>query len=70
MRWYKRLVAQKFDGSKERKKRGRLHADEEIEPLVIRMANDNFTWGYRRIQEVLKDLGHQIDEMRSGGKRL
>ena len=63
MRWYKRLIAAKFDGSLQRKERGRPRVDEEIEQLVIRMAQENPTWGYRRIQGALANLGHRIDKI-------
>ncbi len=63
MRWYKRLIAQKFDGSKQRRQRGRPRVAEEIELLVVRMAEENRTWGYRRIQGALANLGHQIDKL-------
>ena len=33
----------------------------EIEPLVMRMANENPRWGYRRIQGALSNLGPDID---------
>jgi hypothetical protein len=33
---------------------------EEIEKLVVRLANENHTWGYRRIQGALANLGHDI----------
>ena len=61
MRWYKRLIADKFDGSRKRKAPGRPRVDEEIEQLVIRMAEENPTWGYRRIQGALANVGHHID---------
>jgi putative transposase len=32
----------------------------EIRQLVARMAEDNPTWGYTRIQGALKNLGHQV----------
>jgi hypothetical protein len=35
MRWYHRLIAQKFDGSPHRRKLGRPRAAEEVEQLVI-----------------------------------
>ena len=63
MRWYKRLIADKFDGSKTRKELGRPRVCEEIEQLVIRMAEENPTWGYRRIQGALANLGHHIDKL-------
>jgi putative transposase len=36
---------------------------EEIEQLVMRMAEENPTWGYRRIQGALANLGHRIDKI-------
>jgi transposase InsO family protein len=61
MRWYQRLIAQKFDGSKRRTPRGRPPVAEEIEQLAVQMAEENPTWGYRRIQGALGNLGHHID---------
>src|SRR5712692_7112621 len=63
MRWYKRLIAQKFDGSTQRQQLGRPRVAEEVEQLVIRMAEENATWGYRRIQGALANLGHHIDKL-------
>src|SRR5438034_6172055 len=61
LRWYKRLIAQKFDGSQQRRQLGRPRVEEEVEQLVVRMAAENPTWGYRRIQGALVNLGHRID---------
>jgi putative transposase len=61
MRWYYRLIAQTFDGSRHRRSLGRPRVAEEIEQLVVRMAEENPTWGYRRIQGALANLGHPID---------
>jgi putative transposase len=63
MRWYKRLIADKFDGSHQRKARGRPRVPDEVEQLVMLMAKENPTWGYRRIQGALSNLGHQIDKI-------
>jgi len=63
LRWYQRLIARKFDGRQHRRQRGRPRVPEEIEPLVIRMAEENPSWGYRRIQGALVNLGHTIDQM-------
>jgi transposase InsO family protein len=57
--WHRRLIALKYDGSKKRGP-GRPRKAEEIEKLVVRMANENRTWGYRRIQGALANLGHDI----------
>src|SRR6266487_967839 len=40
LRWYKRLIAQKFDGSKQRRPLGRPRVTEKIEQLVLRMAEE------------------------------
>jgi putative transposase len=61
LRWYHRLIAQKFDGSRHRRPLGRPRVTEEIEQLVVRMAEENPGWGYRRIQGALANLGHHID---------
>jgi putative transposase len=58
LHWYHRLIAQKFDGSRHL---GRPRVPEEIEQLVVRLAEENQTWGYRRIQGALTNLGHHID---------
>ncbi len=63
MRWDKQLVAQKFDGSQKRNKLGRPRVADEIEALILQMANDNPTWGYRRIQGALANLGHRVDKI-------
>jgi Homeodomain-like domain len=63
LRWYKQLIAQKFDGSQQRRQLGRPRVAEEIEQLVVRMAEENPSWGYRRIQGALMNLGHRIDKI-------
>ena len=63
LRWYKHLIAQKFNGSRLRRPLGRPRVAEEIEQLVVRMAEENPTWGYRRIQGALANLGHVIDKI-------
>jgi putative transposase len=62
MRWYHRLIAQKFDGSMQRRQLGRPRVAEEVEQLVMRMAEENPSWGYRRSQGALANLGHAIDK--------
>jgi putative transposase len=63
MRWYHRLIAQKFDGSPHCSQLGRPPVAEEVERLAVQMAEENPTWGYRRIQGALANLGHQIDKI-------
>ncbi len=59
MRWYRRLVAQKYDGSK-RRGPGRPRTPRLIADLIIRLANENPSWGYTRIRGNLAILGHKI----------
>ena len=63
MRWYHRLIAHKFDGSTHRSQRGRPPVAAEVERLAVQMAEENPTWGYRRIQGALANLGHRIDKI-------
>ena len=63
LRWYRCLIAQKFDGSTRRAQLGRPPVAEEVERLTVQMAEENPTWGYRRIQGALAHLGHQIDQI-------
>src|SRR5215472_8837210 len=57
--WHRRLIAQKYDGSGKRGC-GRPRKSDEIEDLVVRMAKENRSWGYRRIQGALSILGHEV----------
>jgi putative transposase len=41
--WHRKFVAKKFDGSKQRKAPGRPKIDQELEALVVRMAQENRT---------------------------
>jgi len=63
LRSYKRLIAAKFDGSTQRRPCGRPRVAEEVEQLVVQMAADNPTWGYRRLQGALANLGHHINKL-------
>ena len=58
-RWYRRLIAKKYDGSA-RRRRGRPMTPRELAELVVRMAVENPRWAYTRIRDPLANLGHQI----------
>lgn len=53
MRWHRKLIANKYDGSNSRKP-GRPRVMLEIRKLVLRFATENQTWGYERIEGELK----------------
>jgi putative transposase len=57
--WHRKLIAKKYDGSAHRTP-GRPRTAAEIAALVTRMAEENRSWGYRRIQGALANLGHLL----------
>ena len=59
LRWYRTLIAKKYDGSAVRKP-GRPKTAAEIEQLIVYIARHNLTWGYTRIRGALYNLGHDI----------
>src|SRR5439155_24013241 len=58
--WYRKLVAQKFDGSKQRSYPGRPPVQREIVELVVRMARENPSWGYDRMGGALSNIGQTL----------
>ncbi len=64
--WHRQLVAQKFDGSQQRKSPGRPTIDKEVEGLVVRLAQENRSWGYNRIVGALANLGYIISDQTVG----
>ena len=58
LRWHRQLVARKWTYAKRRG--GRPGVLAEIRRLVVRMAEENPTWGYTRILGALKNVGHRV----------
>ena len=58
LRWHRQLVAQKWTYAMSRSSRRGVLA--EIRQLVVRMAGENPSWGYTRIQGALKNVGHRV----------
>jgi len=59
IRWHRKLIANKYDGSKVRKP-GRPRVMQEIRKLVVRIATENRLWGYERIEGEISKLGHRV----------
>jgi hypothetical protein len=59
MRWYRNLIARKWNYS-HRRGPGRPRTVSTIVDLIVRMALENRSWGYTRIQGALANLGHQV----------
>jgi transposase InsO family protein len=60
--WYRKLIAQKYDGSKNRQNPGRPKVSQEITDLVIRFKKESPHWGYTRIRDYIVHLGYKIGE--------
>ena len=57
MKWYRRLVAKKYDSSKINKTHvGRPEIKPYICKIILKMARENRTWGSERIHGQLKNL--------------
>ena len=59
LRWYRYLIAAKYDGSKNRSP-GRPPTAKDIRELMVRMARENPPWEYTRLQGALKNLGYEL----------
>ena len=64
--WHRKLVAQKFDGSTQRKAPGRPPINQELEAFIVRMAQENRSWGYDRIVGALANLGLTVSAQTVG----
>ena len=56
--WHRRLIALKWTYS--RSGPGRPGVMRKIVELTVRMARENGTWGYKRIQGALENVGHIV----------
>ncbi|HJT33410.1 MAG TPA: integrase core domain-containing protein [Pirellulales bacterium] len=60
------LIAEKWNHADKRKTPGRPKIDKQIDELVLRMAKENPSWGYDRIQGALANLGHEVSDTTVG----
>jgi transposase InsO family protein len=67
LRWYRALIAKKYDGS-QRRGAGRPRTAQQIAELVVRIATENPRFGYTRIRDALGNLGIELG--RSTVKRI
>lgn len=66
LKWHRRLVAHKYDGSKHRRKVGRPRIARTLEDLIVRIASENPSWGYYRIEGQIKILGYNVSRTTIG----
>jgi hypothetical protein len=63
LRWHREIVAKKWTFL-ERRRPGRPRTKVDIEQLIVRMATDNPSWGYTRIQGALTNLDIRVETRR------
>jgi hypothetical protein len=56
--WHRKLIAKKWTYA--RKGPGRPRVAQQITDLVLRMARENTSWGYDRIQGALTNIGYVV----------
>jgi putative transposase len=59
LRWHRDLITRRWTQPRRRRSGGRCTAP-ELRRLVLQLASENSTWGYRRIHGELAGLGYQL----------
>ena len=59
LRWHRKRIAKHWT-HEPRRRRGRPPTEAQLRRLIVRLANENPTWGHRRIHGELVGLGHKI----------
>ncbi len=68
-RWFRQYAGAKYD-SQAKRCPGRPPKPQHIRELVVRLAQENVGWGYARIRDVMRLLGHEIGRTPSTGSLM
>ncbi|GAA3470424.1 hypothetical protein [Nonomuraea roseola] len=60
LRWHRDLLRRQHAAASAHRRRGRPRTVRSIRVLVLRLARENFSWGYRRIHGELAALGIKV----------
>ena len=60
LRWYRRMIAAKYDGSDTRRSPGRPPTASDVTKQLLTMARESPSWGYIRLRGALRDLGFDV----------
>ena len=64
MGWYSKLIADKYDSTgPDQKSRGRKPITDDLKALILRLAEQNPSWGYKRIRDYAVYLGYEVSFM-------
>ena len=66
LRWHRKLIAEKFDGSMHRSYGGRPRISPDVEALIVKLARENGSWGYDRIAGAFKNLDPEVSDQTVG----
>jgi hypothetical protein len=69
LRWYRQLIAEKYDGTAKRGP-GRLRTAVSLREMLVRFAKENFGWGYTRLRGALRNLRHAAQPFRDQAQRV
>ena len=61
LKWHRELVRRKWT-QEHKNKGGRPRIDQEMEDLIVRLANENSRWGYGKIEGELLKLGFRVSQ--------
>ena len=61
LKWHRELVRRKWT-QEHKNKGGRPKISEEMEDLIVRLANENSRWGYGKIEGELIKLGFKVSQ--------
>ncbi|RLC74927.1 MAG: hypothetical protein DRJ03_31120 [Chloroflexi bacterium] len=61
LKWYRELVRRKWL-QKGKRKGGRPRISQELDDLIVQMAQENSRWGYGKIEGDLRKLGIEVSE--------
>ena len=61
LHWHRRFMTAKYDSSSKRMRHPRIKNN--VNELIIRLANENRGWGYGSIEGALLHLGHEVSRI-------